>query len=108
MLTRKIPVTGEAIPVIGLGTWNVFNPKDVNEQTLAPLAEVLRLFYDSGGRMVDTAPSYGTPRRSRVLLTTDLGLTDKLFFATKVLEHDEAAGVKSFERSSDCTATRST
>src|SRR2546423_10318232 len=59
MLTRKIPSTGEAIPVVGLGTYQGLMTRDMTEQTLAPLAEVLKRFFDAGGRLVDTAPSYG-------------------------------------------------
>jgi diketogulonate reductase-like aldo/keto reductase len=99
MITRKIPSSGESIPVVGLGTWNALNPQKVNEQTLAPLAEVLKLFFDTGGRVVDTAPSYGTAEEVTGILAQRLGLTDKLFFATKVLEHGEQDGLRSFERS---------
>jgi diketogulonate reductase-like aldo/keto reductase len=99
MLTRKIPSTGEVVPAIGLGTWNALNPRDVNDKTLAPLAQVLQIFFDAGGRVVDTAPSYGTAEQVTGILTQKLRLNDKLFFATKVLEHNEAGGIRSFERS---------
>ena len=99
MLTRPIPSTGERLPVIGLGTWNALNPQQVNEQTLAPLAEVMKVFFDAGGRVVDTAPSYGTAEEVSGTLAQQLGLTDKLFFATKVLEQTRQAGLDSFDRS---------
>jgi len=99
MLTRKIPSTGEPLPVIGLGTWNALNPPQINEQALAPLADVMKTFFDAGGRVVDTAPSYGTAEEVTGILAQRLGLTDKLFFTTKVLEHGQAAGIQSFERS---------
>src|SRR4051812_16584059 len=60
MITRKIPSTGEALSALGLGTYNPTNPRDLTDEKLAPLAEVFQIFYDAGGRVVDTAPSYGT------------------------------------------------
>ena len=58
MLTRPIPSTGEAMPVIGLGTWRAFNV-GTDEATRRPLREVLRLFLDAGGRIIDSSPMYG-------------------------------------------------
>jgi diketogulonate reductase-like aldo/keto reductase len=74
-------------------------PREISEQTLAPLAEVLKTFFDAGGRVVDTAPSYGTAETVVGLLSTRLGINEKLFLATKVLEHGEAAGIASMQRS---------
>jgi aryl-alcohol dehydrogenase-like predicted oxidoreductase len=63
----------------------------------------LQAFFDAGGRVVDTAPSYGTAEQVVGVLSQKLALNDKLFFATKVLEHNEADGIRSFERlSSAC------
>jgi diketogulonate reductase-like aldo/keto reductase len=99
MITRKIPRDGAELPVIGLGTWNALNPEPVNETTLAPRAEVLRIFYDSGARLIDTAPSYGTAEHVVGLLTTRLGINKDVFIATKVLEHNEADGISSIQQS---------
>jgi len=96
---RPIPSTGEQLAVIGLGTWNALNPQQVNEKTLAPLAEVVKVFFEAGGRVVDTAPSYGTAEEVSGTLAQQLGLTEKLFFATKVLEQTQKAGLDSFDRS---------
>jgi hypothetical protein len=58
MLTRPIPSTGEAMPVIGLGTWQA---SDVGTDPAArrPLRDVLELLLDSGGRTIDSSPMYG-------------------------------------------------
>src|SRR5437763_5754382 len=58
MITRPIPSTGEAMPVIGLGTWQVFDvgTDPGSRQKLRP---VLRNLVDAGGRMIDTSPMYG-------------------------------------------------
>jgi diketogulonate reductase-like aldo/keto reductase len=100
-LMRKIPSTGEVVPAMGFGTYAALMTNDTREQTLAPLADVLKTFYDMGGRVVDTAPSYGNAEEVAGILSTKLGLNDKLFFTTKVLERGGGAeaGIKSFERS---------
>jgi diketogulonate reductase-like aldo/keto reductase len=99
MLMRKIPCDGTELPVIGLGTWNALNPEPVNDQTLAPLIDVLNIFHRAGGRLIDTAPSYGTAEDVVGRLTTQLNINKDVFIATKVLEHSEEAGVASLKRS---------
>src|SRR5687768_14548338 len=58
-ITRKIPSSGEAIPVVGLGTWITFN---VGNDSVArdACAEVMRAFFAAGGRMIDSSPMYGS------------------------------------------------
>lgn len=58
MRTRKIPRTGEEIPVVGLGTWQTFDV-GTGKSDREPLAEVLRLFFSAGGRVIDSSPMYG-------------------------------------------------
>ena len=58
MLTRPIPSTGEALPVIGLGTWRAFDV-GTDPATRRPLREVLQLLLDAGGRVIDISPMYG-------------------------------------------------
>ena len=99
MLTRKIPSSGESIPAVGLGTWNALNPEKLDDASLKPLEEVVRVFYDAGGRLIDTAPSYGTAEEVTGLLTERMGLSDTVFIATKVLERGSEAGLGSFNRS---------
>src|SRR5688500_10593108 len=59
MLKRPIPSTGEEVPIIGMGTWQTFDPAVVDEASLAPLADVLRIFAGAGGTVVDASPMYG-------------------------------------------------
>ena len=53
MITRPIPSTGEALPVIGLGTSQTFDVGG-GAADRQPLREVLRLMLDAGGKMIDT------------------------------------------------------
>src|SRR3954468_3646533 len=92
MITRPIPRSGEALPVVGLGTWQAFDvgPRAAEREELK---EVLRLLVDSGGKVVDSPPMYGQAERVVGDLTSDLKLRDKLFFATKVWTSGREAGI---------------
>lgn len=55
-ITRTIPSSGEAIPVIGLGTWITFNVGD-DPVARESRIEVMRHFFRAGGRLRSTAPT---------------------------------------------------
>jgi diketogulonate reductase-like aldo/keto reductase len=88
---RTIPSSGEKIPAIGLGSWITFD-KGSSEKELAPLREVLKLFAESGGRVVDSSPMYGRSEAVIGQLAAELKLTSKLWFATKVWTTGEKSG----------------
>ena len=98
MLTRAIPISGEKLPVIGLGTWRVFDVGP-SEGERAPLEQVLRLFVQRGARVIDSSPMYGRSEQVIGDLANELGVRDKLFFATKVWTRGKQAGIESMERS---------
>lgn len=81
MIKKKIPSSGESIPVIGLGT-NRYGV-DSSEAARAPLREALRRFHQLGGTVIDTAPSYRTSESVLGDLVADLDIRDELFVATK-------------------------
>ena len=62
MLTRAIPRTGEAMPVVGLGTAAGFEAGADDATKRAQLAAVLQALVAGGGKLVDTASSYGSAR----------------------------------------------
>ena len=93
MLTRTIPGTGETLPVIGLGTWQVFDV-GADAAARAPLRDVLRTFFAAGGRMVDSSPMYGTSESVVGDLCTDLSICEPLFVATKVWTSGREAGIQ--------------
>ena len=82
MHTRPIPSSGEKLPLIGIGTARRFDVKSAEEK--APLREVLRELPNLGGKLVDTAPSYGVAEAVVGELLAELGNRDALFIATKV------------------------
>jgi diketogulonate reductase-like aldo/keto reductase len=98
MLARAIPSSGEKLPVIGLGTWQAFDV-DLTSDTRRQLEEVLSLFVKLRGRVIDTSPMYGHAEDVIGELTTELGIRDKLFLATKVWTRGKENGIKSMERS---------
>ena len=98
MLTRAIPSTGEKLPVVGLGTWNVFDV-DLTPDNEKPLGDVLSLFVKLGGKMIDSSPMYGRAEEVVGTLISKLGLREKIFLATKVWTRGRQAGIESMERS---------
>ena len=58
MLTRPIPSSGEALPVVGLGTWQTFDV-GTGAKERAPLTDVLRTLFEAGGSVIDSSPMYG-------------------------------------------------
>jgi len=82
LITRAIPKSGEKVPIVGLGTSGPFRARA--GANLDNLKEVLRLFAENGGTLVDTAPSYGDAEDILGDLIGQLGIRDKLFLATKV------------------------
>jgi aryl-alcohol dehydrogenase-like predicted oxidoreductase len=91
MRTRKVPRTGEAIPVVGLGTWQTFDVGASAEER-APRLEVLRSFLAAGGRVIDSSPMYGRAEEVTGDLLAELRGAPAPFLATKVWTTGKAAG----------------
>jgi aryl-alcohol dehydrogenase-like predicted oxidoreductase len=98
MLTRPIPRTGEALPVIGLGTWQTFDVGE-DEAERAPCREVLSAFLAAGGRVVDSSPMYGRAETVTGDLVADLGKVGTPFLATKVWTRGKDRGIDEMRRS---------
>ena len=98
LLARRIPKTGEEVPAVGLGTWQVFDVAgDATE--LAQAKETLRTFVSLGGRVVDSSPMYGSSESVTGQLAVELGAQSKLFVATKVWTSGRQAGIRQMEDS---------
>jgi diketogulonate reductase-like aldo/keto reductase len=95
LMSKKIPSIGEALPVIGVGTWQTFDV-GADPATRAPLREVLKLL---NRNVVDSSPMYGSSERVAGDLIAELGLRDKLFIATKVWTSGRDAGIRQMETS---------
>lgn len=82
LVTKPIPGTNERLPVIGIGTARRFDVS--SEKELAPIREVLQNLPKLGGKLVDTAPSYGNAEAVIGDMLAELGNRDQIFLATKV------------------------
>ena len=96
--TRAIPATGEAIPLVGLGSWITFN---VGNDRVArdASAEVMRAFFQAGGRLIDSSPMYGSAQEVIGYGLAKLGRPAGLFAADKVWIGDGAEGRAQMETS---------
>jgi aryl-alcohol dehydrogenase-like predicted oxidoreductase len=95
-ITRAIPSSGERVPAVGLGTASVFNSDD--ERTRHAAAQVVRTLIDAGGRLIDTASTYGDAESVLGSVIEGEGLRDKVFVATKLEEPDVAELKRSLTR----------
>lgn len=98
MATRPIPSGGERLPVIGIGTWQTFDVGG-DAAARAPLKEVMRQFFASGGRVVDSSPMYGSSESVVGDLCDALGICEPLFMATKVWTQGRDEGIRQMQRS---------
>ena len=94
-MTKPIPSTGEPIPLIGIGTWQVFDVGS-DPQSRSPLREVLKLL---DRNIIDSSPMYGTSESVAGDLIAELGLRERLFVATKVWTSGRDAGIRQMETS---------
>lgn len=92
-LRKKIPSSGEEIPIIGLGTARRY------EQAAPGLRETLARFGSLGATVIDTAPVYGDAEIVVGDLLEGLKLRPGLFLATKVSIGGREAGVQQIEQS---------
>jgi diketogulonate reductase-like aldo/keto reductase len=98
MHTRPIPSTGEALPVVGCGTWQTF---DVGPSAAerAPLVEVVRTLIAAGGSVIDSSPMYGAAEEVVGDVLKQIEGADRVFVATKVWTQGRDAGLAQMERS---------
>lgn len=83
LITRAIPKTGEELPIVGLGSSATFRTVAQSEDVSA-LRDVIETLIDNGGTVLDTAPSYGAAEEVSGRIARDSGMSDKIFWATKV------------------------
>jgi aryl-alcohol dehydrogenase-like predicted oxidoreductase len=96
LLTRAIPSSGERIPAVGLGTASIFNTAD--DATRQKAAAVVKSLLANGGRLIDTASTYGD---AEIVMGDEIAaskLRDKIFISTKTEEPDDAEFKRSLSR----------
>jgi diketogulonate reductase-like aldo/keto reductase len=90
-ILRTIPRTGEKLPALGLGTWQVLDVAARGAEYDAAQA-AMRSFLDSGGRVIDSSPMYGRSEVRIGDILAALAPTSRPFLATKIWTTGKAAG----------------
>jgi aryl-alcohol dehydrogenase-like predicted oxidoreductase len=91
MIVRPIPHSGDGLPAVGLGTADVFDVDDDPAGRKA-CAAVIETLVSGGGKLIDTAPSYGTAESVVGDLVAAAGLRGRVFLATKLETYDRSTG----------------
>jgi len=104
MLRRRIPATGEALPVIGLGTYNVFDVDSTDEE-IATRKDIVDRLSAAGGSLLDTSPMYNRSERVIGNVIAAGAKRKNLFLATKVWTDGRAAGIEQMNRSAELMQT---
>lgn len=83
IITRAIPRSGERLPIVGLGSSATFQ-EVADDANVAAVRAVMKQMADLGGRVFDTAPSYGAAEEVAGRVAQELGIAKELFWATKL------------------------
>lgn len=105
LITRAIPRSGERLPAIGLGTYQVFDVP-ANRLPGTELQAVLKRFVELGGAVIDSSPMYGHAEATAGTLAAALNARKSLFIATKVWTSGRDAGIRQMEESMRLLQTR--
>lgn len=98
VLTRPVPSSGEALPLVGLGSWITFNVGD-DQVARDACAQVMGAFFAAGGRMIDSSPMYGSSQSVIGYGLAKLGRPAGLFAADKVWISSAGRGPAQIEAS---------
>ena len=96
--TRLIPSSGEALPLVGLGSWITFNVGN-DEAARNACTEVVRAFFAAGGRLIDSSPMYGSSQDVIGDALRRTGTAQRVFSADKVWLSSGARGPAQIEAS---------
>lgn len=97
-ITRPIPSTSERIPIIGMGTSRTFNVGN-DPAARAQLRQVLQIFFDNHGALIDSSPMYGSAEMVAGDLLKTIHNKKKLFAATKVWIDGKQNGIDQMRES---------
>jgi diketogulonate reductase-like aldo/keto reductase len=93
MLNKTIPASGEALPAIGIGTYQGFDLAG-SAAARARLAAVAGRLFAAGGTIVDSSPMYGRAEARAGEALAALGRTESAFVMTKVWADGRDAGIR--------------
>lgn len=98
LIKAKIPSSGEALLRVGLGTYKTFDVAPGSSE-MKGLREVLRIFLEAGGSLIDSSPMYGAAEARVGDLAKDLKVNSQLFMATKVWTTGRNEGIREMGQS---------
>jgi diketogulonate reductase-like aldo/keto reductase len=98
-MQRKLP-SGEHIPALGQGTWNLGDDPSARAHEIA----ALRCGIELGLTLIDTAEMYGEGRSEQLVGEAIAGRRDGLFLVSKVYPHN--AGRRAMARSCEASLER--
>jgi diketogulonate reductase-like aldo/keto reductase len=98
LLNKPVPSSGERLPAVGLGSWITFNVGH-DPQARDACVEVMRAFFEDGGRVIDSSPMYGSSQPVIGQGLARLGRTANVFSAEKVWIGSGARGAQQIEAS---------
>ena len=90
LLQRTIPASGQAIPAIGVGTSGSYEVP-IGSPEFAALKDVLKVFFEGGGNVIDTSPNYSNAEDVVGALLAEGNWRDRCFLATKLAADSRAA-----------------
>jgi diketogulonate reductase-like aldo/keto reductase len=93
LITKEIPRTKERVPAIGMGTFLTFDV--LENQPRDNIRQVMRRFWEGGGRMIDVSPLYGMSEANVGEFAKALGITNNLFITNKIWATGEYLGDRS-------------
>lgn len=104
MLTRAIPSTDEQMPIIGLGTYSVFDVPSTADE-IASRRNIVQMLTDAGGNVIDTSPMYNRSEKVIGDIIARGAERDSLFIATKVWTNGRDNGVQQMQKSAELMNT---
>jgi aryl-alcohol dehydrogenase-like predicted oxidoreductase len=109
IMTRPVPVSGEPLPIVGIGSAVIFEYEN-DPAKQAERKAVIETLIAGGGKLIDTAPPYGNAELRLGAIIAELGMRDRLFLAIKFASREPreryAASLKA--RRSACARKLST
>lgn len=90
-ILRAIPASGEKLPALGLGTWQVLDVPQSGAEFDAALG-AMRSFLEAGGRVIDSSPMYGRAEERIGDILAELRPAGRPFLATKIWTSGKADG----------------
>ena len=95
LILKTIHSSGEKVPAVGIGARNYRDEWGDRETYKA----TIKIFNELGGKIIDSAPSYGNSEEVVGAIVRELGIKNNLFIASKVDREGKQNGINGIENS---------